>query len=186
MTDEIVLSKERGAPSRPPHPAGHLPAQGAAPPGNLATSGAHRLDADLTVAEEQALLDWLDDDGRRPTARRRCRAARRLAGVLANLPRRSSATWRRCSRLDRRVIEAREQRAHALPHRRGRTLPTSRSPCAGWRAPCTGRYPPARVAAAAGRPGPDHARNMRFDGIPFLPVTVAAPRTGPASSSSPT
>src|SRR6516164_11267211 len=63
MTDEIVLAKERGRPglSGPRIQLDTSRLHGAGLPGKLQSSPGTRLDAGLTVAEEQALLDWLDD-----------------------------------------------------------------------------------------------------------------------------
>src|SRR5215469_14887607 len=63
MTDEIVLAKERGRPalSGPRIQLDTSRLHGAGLPGKLQNSPGTWLDAGLTVAEEQALLDWLDD-----------------------------------------------------------------------------------------------------------------------------
>src|SRR5215475_5033268 len=63
MTDEIVLASERGrqGTSGPRLQLDTSRLHGAGTPGALISSPGTRLDAGLTVAEEQALLGWLDD-----------------------------------------------------------------------------------------------------------------------------
>ncbi len=54
------------------------------------------------------------------------------------------------------------------------SAPSSRSRCAGSRAAARGADPPAprRRGAGGSTPARRCARNMRFDGVPFMPVTV--------------
>ena len=176
MTDEIVLARERGrrAASGPRIQLDVSRLHGAGPPGTLIGSPGTRLDAGLTVAEEQALLGWLDD----PDAEVMTDAATaptRGGGEIANLSELLKRHLAALAALDRRAIESPEHpglRASAIGEaeryrleeslrRLARTMPgalTHRRVVAG-----RGRVDPARTMRT----------NMRFDGVPFRPVTVA-------------
>jgi uncharacterized protein len=174
MTDEIVLARERGrqAVSGPRVQLDTARLHGAGPPGRLISSPGTRLDAGLTVAEEQALLGWLDDPDTDVTAAPSPRASR---GEIANLGELLKRHLAALAAMDRRAVESPEQpglRASALGEaeryrleetlrRLARTMPgalTHRRVVAG-----RGRVDPARTMRAS----------MRFDGVPFRPVTVA-------------
>ena len=173
MTDEIVLASERGrqAMTGPRLQLDTARLHGAGPPGRLISSPGTRLDAGLTVAEEQALLGWLDDPDTDVTAAPPRAAGGEIAGLGELLKRHLAAL----AAMDRRAVESPEQhgpRAAAIGEaeryrleetlrRLARTMPgalTHRRMVAG-----RGRVDPARTMRT----------NMRFDGIPFRPVTVA-------------
>ena len=177
MTDEIVLAKERGrsAMSGPRIQLDASRLHGAAVPGKLQSSPGTWLDAGLTVAEEQALLDWLDDADADLSADTAAAAARGSVGEIANLAELLKRHLAALAALDRRAIESPERPALRAPaigeaeryrleetlRRLARTMPgalTHRRAVAG-----RGRVDPGRTMRA----------NMRFDGIPFQPVTVA-------------
>lgn len=177
MTDEIVLAKERGrsALSGPRIQLDASRLHGAAVPGKLQSSPGTWLDAGLTVAEEQALLDWLDDPDADLSADTAAAAARGSVGEIANLAELLKRHLAALAALDRRAIESPERpglRAPAIGEaeryrleetlrRLARTMPgalTHRRAVAG-----RGRVDPGRTMRA----------NIRFDGIPFQPVTVA-------------
>jgi uncharacterized protein with von Willebrand factor type A (vWA) domain len=179
MTDEIVLAKERGrsAMSGPRIQLDTSRLHGAGLPGKLQSSPGTWLDAGLTVAEEQALLDWLDDPDAGLPADTLAALARGTGGEIANLAELLKRHLAALAALDRRAIESPEHPGHQNPRaaigeaeryrleetlrRLGRTLPgalTHRRQVAG-----RGRVDPGRTMRA----------NMRFDGIPFQPVTVA-------------
>jgi uncharacterized protein with von Willebrand factor type A (vWA) domain len=177
VTDEIVLAKERGrtAWSGPRIQLDTSRLHGAGPPGKLITAPGTRLDAGLTVAEEQALLGWLDDPDADVPADELVAPARGPGGeiaILAELLKRHLATL---AAMDRQAIESPERpavrtvavgeaeryRLEETLRRLARTMPgalTHRRAVAG-----RGRVDPGRTMRA----------NMRFDGIPFRPVTVA-------------
>jgi uncharacterized protein len=177
MTDEIVLSKERGRPSLSgPHvqlDTSRL--RGAGMPGKLLSSPGTRLDAGLTVAEEQALLDWLDDPDADVSQDALAALARGSAGEIANLGELLKRHLESLAALDRRAIESPEKHGIRTPavgeaerhrleeilRRLAKTMP--------------GALTHRRVVAGRGRvdPGRTMRANMRFDGIPFRPVTVA-------------
>src|SRR5215469_12357672 len=87
VTDELVLAREHGrAPLSGPRiqlDASRL--HGAGPPGQLISRAGTQLDAGLTLAEEQALLDWLDDPDADLPADSLAALAREPGGEIANL-----------------------------------------------------------------------------------------------------
>jgi uncharacterized protein len=174
MTDEIVLAKERGrqGTSGPRLQLDTSRLHGAGAPGQLISSPGTRLDAGLTVAEEQALLGWLDDPDSGAAAATRPRGP---GGEIANLSELLKRHLAALAAMDRRAIESPEQhgpracvigeaeryRLEETLRRLARTMPgalTHRRVVAG-----RGRVDPARTMRAS----------MRFDGVPFRPVTVA-------------
>jgi uncharacterized protein with von Willebrand factor type A (vWA) domain len=180
MTDEIVLAKERGrqALSGPRIQLDTSRLHGAGLPGKLQSSPGTWLDAGLTVAEEQALLDWLDDPDASLSTDTPAALARGAGGGIANLAELLKRHLAALPAMDRRAIESPERaglqnlRAPAISEaeryrleetlrRLARTMPgapTHRRQVAG-----RGRVDSGRTMRA----------NMRFDGIPFQPVTVA-------------
>ena len=177
MTDEIVLAKECGRPgtSGPRLQLDTSRLHGAGTPGRLISSPGTRLDADplgLTVAEEQALLGWLDDPDSGIAAAVRPRGSGGEIAGLSELLKRHLAAL---AAIDRRAVESPEQhgprasviseaeryRLEETLRRLARTMPgalTHRRVVAG-----RGRVDPARTMRT----------NMRYDGVPFRPVTVA-------------
>jgi uncharacterized protein with von Willebrand factor type A (vWA) domain len=175
VTDEIVLARERGrqGPSGPRLQLDTSRLHGAGPPGRLIGSPGTRLDAGLTVAEEQALLGWLDDPDADPAPD--VPMSHGAGGEIANLSELLKRHLAALAAMDRRAVESPEHpglRASAIGEaerrrleetlrRLARTMPgalTHRRVVAG-----RGRVDPARTMRA----------NMRFDGVPFRPVTVA-------------
>ena len=146
---------------------------GAGAPGTLSTTTDTSVDAELTIAEQEALLGWLaeveDEAGDEDDA---AALRRRLAGVLANLP---EALKRHLEALLQLESGSSRRASGGPPRWTGSPKSACRagSPCAGWRGRCTAR---SRTGAERrrrpGRPRPHHRRNMRFDGVPFVPVTV--------------
>jgi uncharacterized protein len=180
MTDEIVLANERGrqALSGPRLQLDTARLHGAGPPGRLITSPGTRLDAGLTVADEQALLGWLDDPDTDATAAPSPRASRGEIADLGELLKRHLAAL---GAMDRRAVESPDRRGPRASvigeaeryrleetlRRLARTMPgalTHRRAVAS-----RGRVDPARTMRA----------NMRFDGVPFRPVTVARKQNKP-------
>jgi uncharacterized protein len=174
MTDEIVLAKERGrqGTSGPRLQLDTSRLHGAGAPGRLISSAGTRLDAGLTVAEEQALLGWLDDPDSDVAAAARPRGS---GGEVANLSELLKRHLAALAAMDRRAVESPEPpglRTSALGEadryrleetlrRLARTMPgalTHRRVVAG-----RGRVEGARTMRAS----------MRYDGVPFRPVTVA-------------
>jgi uncharacterized protein with von Willebrand factor type A (vWA) domain len=180
MTDEIVLAKERGrqALSGPRIQLDTSRLRGAGLPGKLQASAGTWLDAGLTVAQEQALLGWLDDPDADLSVDPLAAVARGAGGEIANLADLLKRHLAALAAMDRRAIEspgrpelgnpgaaaigeAERYRLEETLRRLARTMPgalTHRRAVAG-----RGRVDPGRTMRA----------NMRFDGIPFRPVTVA-------------
>ncbi|TVT61204.1 VWA domain-containing protein [Amycolatopsis rhizosphaerae] len=175
MTDEIVLSQDgRGT-------GGEVPTvrletsrlHNAGVPGRLAPATGHRLDVALTVAQEQALADWLagddhgDEDGENPSSGQ-------LAGVLANLPELLRRHLDRLAELADAAVESRvveRARTEKVDERERAELEESlRRLAAGLDGARTSR----RRDGVRGRvhAGRTMRRNMRYDGIPFRPVST--------------
>jgi uncharacterized protein len=185
MTDEIVFSKENAANqmlsegNRVQIETDRL--SGAGLPGDISTAAGTKVDAELSVAQQEALLGWLsatEDDIAREAGTEDDAAAlrRRLAGVLANLPQAIKKHLEALLELETRTVEtggdgertAQVDRAGELERmqledslrRLARTL--------------HGALTHRRRVSPQGRvdSGRTMRRNMRFDGIPFNPVTV--------------
>ena len=162
MTDEIVLSKERGrtAASGPRVQLDTSRLHGAGLPGKLQSSPGTRLDAGLTVAEEQALLDWLGDPGSLTSRRTRSRPWREgQAREIANLSELLKRHLEALAAMDRRAIESpeRPEASSARPRSARPNVTGSRRPCAAWPRPCrepspTGAWWPARAASTRAAP----------------------------------
>jgi uncharacterized protein len=174
LTEEIVLSKDqrrgRSGGARVQLETSRL--HNAGVPGRLTDNVGTRLDVDLTVAEERVLLDWLADAdidlGDEVLAGA-------TAGTIANLPELLKRHLEALAAGQRPVVEspvpagsrvnpigeAERRRLEEILRRLARAMPgapTHRREVSG-----RGRVDPARTMRA----------NMRFDGVPFRPVTVA-------------
>jgi len=179
LTDQIVFSKDAATQQdnsyRVELSADRL--QGAGPPGELAGSAGTTVDATLTIAEQDALLGWLNDlDDTAPDGDEADAAAlrRRLTGVLENLPDALKRHLEALLALENTVIEMRELRQARIDRiaegERAELEDSLRRLARTLHGALTHR----RRLAAAGRvdPGRTMRRNMRFDGVPFVPVTV--------------
>jgi len=182
MTDEIVLSTDQksvlGEAARVEVAASRLHGGGA--PGELATSHRPALELELTVAQEVVLLEWLaeqsglddDLDDDEVEALRR-----RLGGLLAGLPERLRSYLEKLLALERRSLEeapeieappvrdalAEEQRAELEESLRRLVRSLHGAPRARRRVSAAGRVDGGRTMRAS----------MRYDGVPFRPVTVS-------------
>ena len=180
LTDEIVLSKDNqglhGEGNRVQIETDWLHHAGI--PGQISQQQGTKVDADLSVAQQEALLGWLNDveelaqDGDEDDA---AALRRRLAGVLAGLP---EALKKHLEAL----MALETGRSRGTSGRSPRSTPSAstsgwswRSRCGGSPARCTAGSTHKRKVSARGRidSGRTMRRNMRFDGIPFAPVTVA-------------
>lgn len=181
LTDQIVLSKESAGADENKYRV-QLSADrlhGAGPPGSLSTSPGTSVDASLTIAEQDALLGWLDelansDDGDETDA---AALRRKLTGVLENLPQALKRHLEALLALENAIVENRAQReatlagSGRLPEAERAELEESlRRLARSLRGALTHR----RRTSAAGRVDSSQTmrRNMRFDGIPFVPVTM--------------
>lgn len=179
LTDEIVFSKERtgldDSAYRVQLETTRL--HGAATAGALTPSSTESttIDAELSIAEQDALLDWLADevgtDGDESDA---ATLRKQLAGILENLPQTLKRHLEALLALEHKVIEARELREAAVDRiaesERAELEDSLRRLARTLHGSLTHR----RRAAAAGRvdPGRTMRRNMRTDGVPFVPVTI--------------
>lgn len=178
LTDQIVFSKESTGLDdnkyRVELSADRL--HGAGPPGTLSSNNGTSVDASLTIAEQDALLAWLNEI-EEPTDGDESDAAalrRRLTGVLENLPQALKRHLEALLALENKLIEQREQReAHVeriAETERAELEDSIRRLARSLHGALTHR----RRVSAAGRvdPGQTMRRNMKTDGIPFVPVTV--------------
>jgi uncharacterized protein len=178
VTSEIVLAKERGrsALSGPRIQLDTSRLHGAGLPGKLLGSPGTRLDAGLTVAEEQALLDWLGDPDAEGPAEEVAALVRASGGEIAGLGELLKRHLEALAAMERRAVESPGRssgtRTSAVGEaERNRLEETLRRLAATMPGALTHR----RVVAGRGRvdPGRTMRANMRFDGVPFRPVTVA-------------
>src|SRR5262249_55518644 len=138
----------------------------------LAPATGHRVDTALSVAQQEALLGWLEAADEQADEQALARLRGQLAGVIAALP---ELLRRYLDRLAGAVVEARmadharagsvEERGGAgrggRLRRRPRQLHGART--SRQRAPSRGRVSPGRTMR----------RNMRYEGVPFQPVTTS-------------
>jgi uncharacterized protein with von Willebrand factor type A (vWA) domain len=181
MTDEIVLSTDQrstlGEAARVEISTSRL--HGGGMPGDLATSSRPAMDIELTVAQEVVLLEWLAeqsglDDDLDPDEVDELR--RRLGGILAGLPDRLRGYLEKLLALERRSVEtpeldappvkdtlAEERRAELEESLRRLVRSLHGAPRARRRVSAAGRVDGSRTMRSS----------MRYDGVPFRPVTVS-------------
>ena len=144
------------------------------------TSTGTRVAADLSVAESEALFGWLDDvpvddasAGDMSDSASDLR--RRLAGVLENLPAALKKHLESLLALEDRVVEGDDgdrvaEVDHVGEHERAELEDSLRRLTASLHGALTHRH----KVGARGRidSGRTMRRNLRYDGVPFRPVTV--------------
>jgi hypothetical protein len=189
MTEEIVLSEKNtgnaGATSdmnRIQIEADRL--HGAGAPGQISQQQGTKVDADLSVAEQEALLGWLNSveeeiagAGEQGTEQDAAALRRRMTGVLAGLPEALKRHLEAMLALEQRVIEDTAGGGTVADldrvgeHERMELQESLRRLARSLHGGLTHR----RRASAHGRidSGRTMRRNMRYDGIPFSPITVA-------------
>jgi hypothetical protein len=156
---------------------------GAGAPGQISQQQGTKVDADLSVAEQEALLGWLNEveedigehtarDGTEDDA---AALRRRMTGVLAGLPEALKRHLEALLALEQRVVEHAEARETAEvdrvgEHERMELEESLRRLARSLHGGLTHK----RRVSSRGRidSGRTMRRNMRFDGIPFAPVTV--------------
>ena len=184
MTDEIVFSKDSKAVQDSEGNRVQIEADrlsGAGLPGDVSTATGTKVDADLSVAQQEALLGWLtatEDEVAREAGTEDDAAAlrRRLTGVLANLPEAIKKHLEKLLELEQRIVENAEgdtrvaQVDRAGEAERMQLEDSLRRLARSLHGALTHR----RRVSPQGRidSGRTMRRNMRFDGIPFNPVTV--------------
>jgi uncharacterized protein len=184
MTEEIVFSKDNRSQQLS---EGHRVQietdrlSGAGLPGNISTATGTKVDADLSVAQQEALLGWLtatEDEIAREAGTEDDAAAlrRRLAGVLANLPEAIKKHLERLLELEQRIVEARDEETHAAQLDRAGEAERMQLEDSLRRLAKTlhGALTHRRRVSPQGRvdSGRTMRRNMVYDGVPFNPVTV--------------
>ncbi|KGI70137.1 VWA domain-containing protein [Mycolicibacterium rufum] len=177
LTDEIAFSKDSrsGADDAVRIQLSTDRLSGATSAGDLATSAGTAVDAELTIAEQDALLGWLDSEMDCAGDESDAAALRkRLAGVLENLPAALKRHLEALLALETAIVETRERREARVD----RIAETERADLEDslrrLARTLHGALTHRRRVAAAGRvdSGQTMRRNMRFDGVPFMPVTV--------------
>jgi len=174
-TDQIVLSKdgadgarEAGASVQLETDRLHNPGL----PGQLAPPTGHRVDTALTVAQQETMLGWLEAAVEEIDEQRLVALRRRLAGVIADLP---ELLRRYLDQLADAVVEARmadRARIETVDERERADLEEALRRLArrlrGARTSRQRNTPRGRVS-----PGRTMRRNMRYEGVPFQPVTTS-------------
>ncbi len=178
MTDEIVLSRDGAAGAGADSPSVQLETErlhGAGIPGRLAPASGQPLDTALTVAGQDPLPGRpadADDDRDDPELGR---LQKQLAGLIDNLPELLKQHLERLAELRSVAVEsariAERARLEAVDEdERGQLEEALRRVGRCVQGALTSR----KRATPAGRvhPGRTMRRNMRYDGVPFRPVTV--------------
>jgi uncharacterized protein with von Willebrand factor type A (vWA) domain len=177
MTEEIVLSKDnqgiQGEGQRVQIETDRLSNAGA--PGQISQQQGTKVDADLSVAEQEALLGWLneveDQVGDESDA---AALRRRLTGVLEGLPEALKRHLEALMALEQRIVETHDREVAEVDrvgeHERMELEESLRRLARSLHGGLTHK----RKVSPRGRidSGRTMRRNMRFDGIPFAPVTV--------------
>lgn len=180
LTDEIVLSADEvpnaEAAARVQLTVSRLANPGR--PGELVTDNRTQLDVELSVAQEMALLNWLEDpesdSGPQPDAEELAALRSALAGLLDGLPEKLRDHLEALMATDHQ-IEEREVKAEVRDiiheHERAGLEDSIRRLIRSLHgAPRARRKTAARGTVDAAR---TMRANLRYDGVPFRPVTVA-------------
>ncbi len=179
MTDEIVLSKDNqglmGEGNRVQIETDRLHHGGI--PGQISQQQGTKVDADLSIAQQEALLGWLNDveeQSQEGTEDDAAALRRRLTGVLSGLPEAIKKHLEALLALENRVVEGHERSVAQVDavgeHERMELEESIRRLARSLHGGLTHK----RKVSPRGRidSGRTMRRNMRFDGIPFAPVTV--------------
>ena len=180
MTDEIVISKDnqgiQGEGRRVQIETDRL--HNAGMPGEISQQQGTKVDADLSVAQQEMLLGWLNDvEGESQAGTEDDAAAlrRRMTGVLAGLPEALKKHLEALMALENKIVEGVESQTVAEvdrvgEHERMELEESLRRLARSLHGGLTHK----RKVSSRGRidSGRTMRRNMRFDGIPFAPVTV--------------
>jgi hypothetical protein len=177
LTEQLILSKEPGAADDRRNlrtvQLDTMRLRGASSARDLSAPGATRISMELTIAEQDALLDWLDDGSDSPegTAARR----RQVEGMIANLPELLKAHLERLAAQGRKY-ETRDASATAYVERisedeRAHMEDALRRLTSQLKGALTHRKrvgPRGRVDV-----GRTMRANLRSEGVPFHPITMA-------------
>jgi uncharacterized protein with von Willebrand factor type A (vWA) domain len=175
VTDEIVLSKEGADGARDAGASVQLETDrlhNPGMPGQLAPATGHRVDTALTVAQQEVLLGWLEAADQDIDGQALAMLRRQLAGVIAELP---ELLRRYLDKLAGAVVEARvaeRARIESVDERERAELEEALRRLArqlhGARTSRQRNTPRGRV-----NPGRTMRKNMRYEGIPFQPITTS-------------
>lgn len=183
MTDEIVLSKDQatgsGEAARVQLSTKRLHNPGA--PGELIRSPGLEVDVDLSVAEEMALLSWLadelpdvPDDLDSPEATSLAALRERLKPFLDDLPERLRDHLQKLMAMEREVEEREIEAAQAEAIDEDVRAELEENLRRLLRSLHGAPRPRRRTAARGVIDGSRTMRsNMKYDGVPFRPVTVS-------------
>jgi uncharacterized protein len=180
MTDEIVLSEDsqgiQGEGNRVQIETDRL--HNAGMPREISQQQGTKVDADLSVAQQEVLLGWLnavDGESQEGTEDDAAALRRRMTGVLAGLPEALKKHLEALMALENTVVEGVEFQKVAEvdrvgEHERMELEESLRRLARSLHGGLTHK----RKVSSRGRidSGRTMRRNMRFDGIPFVPVTV--------------
>jgi uncharacterized protein with von Willebrand factor type A (vWA) domain len=174
VTDEIVLSRDgadaaRDAGASVQLETGRLHNPGL--PGQLAPATGSRVDTALSVAQQEVLLGWLETADEDIDEQALAMLRRQLAGVIADLP---ELLRRYLDRLAGAVVESRiaeRARIESVDEQERAQLEEALRRLArqlhGARTSRQRNTPRGRVS-----PGRTMRKNMRYEGVPFQPVTT--------------
>ena len=175
VTDEIVLSKEGADGARDAGASVQLETNrlhNPGLPGQLAPATGHRVDTALTVAQQEVLLGWLEAADEDIDEQALALLRRQLAGVIDDLP---ELLRRYLDKLAGADVEARiAERAwiESVDERERADLEEALRRLArqlrGARTSRQRNTPRGRV-----NPGRTMRKNMRYEGVPFQPVTTS-------------
>ena len=177
LTEQIVLSSESDAGDPADAQRVQLEVErlhDPGVPGELIRGGGTQLDAQLSVAQQQALRDWLAD----PTGDLDPEVAellrRQLAGVIEDLPELLAAHLQELAEMTELAVEAREPARAPVEKvteaERARIEESLRRLAGSLHGGLTHKKrqsPRGRIDVAR-----TMRRNMRYDGVPFRPVTT--------------
>lgn len=179
LTEEIVFSQEEadGADAEYRVRLETTRLHGAGAPGQLAGQSQTKVDAELTLAEQDALLRWLDgsadtegqgDEGDAAALRGR------LAGVLQNLPEALKRHVEKLLELETTLVEQRERERFDIDGSAERDRAELEDSLRRLARTFRGALNPRRRVGARGRidAGRTMRTNMAYDAVPFRPVTM--------------
>ncbi len=184
MTDEIVLSKENADGDVTEGQRVQIETErfsGGGLPGDISQAQGTQVDADLSVAQQDALLGWLNSEeelleSEQGTEDDAAALRRRLSGVLEGLPEAIKAHLEKLLEIEQRVIEGHDETDRvaevdrASETERMQLEDSLRRLAKSLHGALTHR----RRVSPRGRidSGRTMRKNMRYDGVPFNPVTV--------------
>ncbi|NIJ12594.1 hypothetical protein FHU38_002938 [Saccharomonospora amisosensis] len=179
LTEEIVFSQEEAGAADADYRVRLETSRlhGAGAPGRLAGSSQTHIDAELTLAEQDRLLRWLDSSAAEDGFGDEDDAAGlrgRLAGVLENLPAALKRHVEKLLELETTLVEQREREQSDIDGSAERDRAELEESLRRLARTFRGALNPRRKAGARGRidAGRTMRTNMGYDAVPFRPVTM--------------